>query len=65
MSDIAIELTERVKADYQDLPAHVKKKFKKQLRFLAANPRHPFQEVTSGFPPTHPTVNHRRARKGW
>lgn len=41
MSDIIIELTERVKADYQDLPGHMKKKFKKQLRFLAANPRHP------------------------
>ena len=41
MSDIIIELTERVKADYQNLPGHVKKKFKKQLRFLAANPRHP------------------------
>lgn len=41
MPDIVIELTERVKADYQDLPGHVKKKFKKQLRFLAANPRIP------------------------
>jgi Txe/YoeB family toxin of Txe-Axe toxin-antitoxin module len=41
MPDITIELTERVKSDYQNLPKHVKRKFKKQLRFLATDPRHP------------------------
>jgi mRNA-degrading endonuclease RelE of RelBE toxin-antitoxin system len=41
MNDIVIELTERVRKDYRALPKSVQKKFKKQLRFLAENPRHP------------------------
>lgn len=41
MSDAVIELTERVREDYRALPKTVQKKFKKQLRFLTENPRHP------------------------
>ncbi len=41
MSDIVIELADRVRKDYHTLPKPVQKKFKKQLRFLAENPRHP------------------------
>ncbi len=41
MNDRVIELTARVRQDYQALPAAIKAKFKKQLRLLAANPRHP------------------------
>ena len=45
MNKIVIELTERVRKDYQALPKAVKKKFKKQLRFLAEKPRHPSLQV--------------------
>ena len=38
MSEIIIELTERVRKDYKALPKPVQAKFKKQLRFLAENP---------------------------
>jgi mRNA-degrading endonuclease RelE of RelBE toxin-antitoxin system len=41
MNDVVIELTERVREDYQALPKPVQKKFNKQIRFLAKNPRHP------------------------
>ena len=41
MSDGIIELTERVRQDYNGLPNPIQAKFKKQLRFLADNPRHP------------------------
>ena len=41
MSEVVIELTERVRRDYRTLPKPVQKKFKKQLEFLAENPRHP------------------------
>ena len=41
MSDVVIELTERVRKDYQAFPKPIQKKFKKQLRFLTENPRHP------------------------
>ena len=41
MSEVIIKLTERVRQDYQRLAKPVQKKFRKQLRFLAENPRHP------------------------
>jgi len=41
MNDIVIELTERVRIDYRALPRPIQDKFKKQLRFLADDPRHP------------------------
>jgi mRNA-degrading endonuclease RelE of RelBE toxin-antitoxin system len=41
MNKPVLILTERVKKDYQQLPEPVQKKFKKQIRFLAENPRHP------------------------
>jgi mRNA-degrading endonuclease RelE of RelBE toxin-antitoxin system len=45
MSDILIELTERLRQDYKNLPTPIQKKFKKQLRFLAENPRHPSLQI--------------------
>jgi mRNA interferase RelE/StbE len=36
-----IILTQRLKDDYQDLPAAVQKKLKKQIGFLTENLRHP------------------------
>jgi mRNA-degrading endonuclease RelE of RelBE toxin-antitoxin system len=45
MNDIVIELTDRVRKDYKALPKPVQKKFQKQLRFLAGNPRHPSLNV--------------------
>ncbi len=45
MNEVVIELTERVKKDYHDLPSPVRKKFKKQLRFLAENPCHPSLQI--------------------
>lgn len=41
MSDIQIILTETLRDDYRQLPDDLQKKFAKQLRFLAENPRHP------------------------
>lgn len=41
MSDLTIILTETLRADYRQLPDDIQKKFDKQLRFLAENPRHP------------------------
>ncbi|MBN1874335.1 MAG: type II toxin-antitoxin system RelE/ParE family toxin [Anaerolineae bacterium] len=41
MNKVTIELTDRLRKDYQNLPTAIQKKFKKQLRFLAENPRHP------------------------
>jgi mRNA interferase RelE/StbE len=41
MSDVVIELTERVRQDYKGLPKPIQAKVKKQLRFLASNPHHP------------------------
>jgi hypothetical protein len=35
-----IVLTQRLKDDYQTLPDSVQKKLKKQIRFLAENPKH-------------------------
>ncbi|MBU1486961.1 hypothetical protein KKH56_02775 [bacterium] len=37
--------TEKVKEDYKNLPAHIKKKFKKQIRFLSSNPKHPSLKI--------------------
>jgi mRNA-degrading endonuclease RelE of RelBE toxin-antitoxin system len=45
MSEIVIELTERVRKDYKALPGPVQGKFKKQLRFLGENPRHPSLKI--------------------
>lgn len=42
---IEIELTERLKKDYQTLPKPIQKKFRKQLCFLAQNPRHPSLQI--------------------
>jgi len=41
MSDIRIIFTETFKEDYRRLPEHIRKKLRKQLRFLAENPKHP------------------------
>jgi mRNA-degrading endonuclease RelE of RelBE toxin-antitoxin system len=41
MGDIRIILTETLREDYRQLPKHIQKKFDKQLRFLAENPKHP------------------------
>ena len=35
-----IVLTQRLKDDYKDLPESIQKKLKKQIRFLAENPKH-------------------------
>lgn len=45
MNEIALVLTERVRQDYKLLPPGIQKKFKKQLRFLAENPKHPSLQV--------------------
>ena len=45
MADIVVELTERLREDYRKLPEHLQTKFKKQLRFLIANARHPTLRV--------------------
>ncbi len=39
--EVEIVLTEELKRTYRLLPAAIKKKFDKQLKFLATNPRHP------------------------
>jgi len=41
MDDVKIVLTETLREDYRKLPKHIQRKFDKQLRFLAQNPRHP------------------------
>lgn len=45
MNEVILELTERVRQDYRALPPAIQKKFKKQLRFLAENPRHPSLQI--------------------
>jgi hypothetical protein len=45
MNDIKVVLTERVKKDYQTLPLAIQKKFKKQVRFLQANPKYPSLQI--------------------
>ncbi len=45
MNEIAVVFTERVKQDYQQLPPTVQEKFKKQVRFLVDNPRHPSLKI--------------------
>ena len=45
MSDPQVVLTERVKKDYKKLSPSVQKKFKKQVRFLVNNPRHPSLQI--------------------
>jgi len=42
---VRIALTARVRKDYQALPKPIQKKFRKQLRFLAQNPRHPSLQI--------------------
>jgi len=42
MSDeIEIVFTKTLKEDYQQLPKHIRRKFDKQVKFLARNPTHP------------------------
>ena len=41
MNEIVIELSERGRKDDRAMPKPIQGKFKKQLRFLAENPRHP------------------------
>ena len=43
--EIEIVLTDELKRTYQSLPDAIKKKFDKQLKFLAANPRHPSLKI--------------------
>ncbi|MEW5830781.1 MAG: DNA helicase [Chloroflexota bacterium] len=43
MSEII--LTERLRNDYKALPLAVQKKLKKQIRFLAENPKHPSLQI--------------------
>ena len=45
MNEVEIILTERVKRDYRKLSSDIQQKFKKQLRFFAANPRHPSLQI--------------------
>ena len=45
MNEPVLVLTDRVKKDYKSLPTSIQKKFKKQLRFLAADPRHPSLQI--------------------
>lgn len=40
-----IILTQRLKADYQSLSEAVQKKLKKQIQFLAENPKHPSLQI--------------------
>jgi len=40
-----IVLTQRLKDDFKALPGAVQKKFKKQIRFLAENPKHPSLQI--------------------
>lgn len=49
-----VDLTDSFKEDYKSLPSEIKAKTKKQLRFLAANPKHPSLKIhkiegTHGF----------------
>ena len=39
--EIEVVLTEELKKSYQVLPAAIRGKFDKQLKYLASNPRHP------------------------
>ena len=41
MNEVEIIFTETLKEDYQELPKHIQRKFDKQVRFLARDPRHP------------------------
>ena len=45
MSDLQIILTETLREDYRRLPDHIKRKFDKQLRFLAHDPKHPSLQI--------------------
>jgi len=45
MSDLRLILTETLRTEYRKLPQHIQKKFDKQLRFLAANPKHPSLQI--------------------
>lgn len=45
MNKIFVILTERIKKDYKHLPFAIQKKFKKQVRFLQANPKHPSLQI--------------------
>lgn len=43
--EIEIVLTEELKRTYTRLPASIRKKFDKQLRFLVRDPKHPSLKI--------------------
>ena len=45
MADIRIILTETLREDYRKLPEAIQRKFDKQLRFLAEDPKHPSLQI--------------------
>ena len=45
MDDVRIILTETLREDYRRLPESIRRKFDKQLRFLAQNPQHPSLQI--------------------
>jgi mRNA-degrading endonuclease RelE of RelBE toxin-antitoxin system len=45
MNEIRIVLTETLREDYRRLPKPIQRKFAKQLRFLAQNPKHPSLQI--------------------
>jgi mRNA-degrading endonuclease RelE of RelBE toxin-antitoxin system len=40
MNEVEIIFTETLKEDYQELPKHIQRKFDKQVKFLARDPKH-------------------------
>lgn len=46
---IEIILTEEFKKSYKKLPEEIKKKVKKQLKFLSHNPAHPSLKIHKSF----------------
>jgi mRNA-degrading endonuclease RelE of RelBE toxin-antitoxin system len=45
MNNMHIILTETLRQEYRQLPKQIQKKFDKQLRFLAENPKHPSLQI--------------------
>jgi mRNA-degrading endonuclease RelE of RelBE toxin-antitoxin system len=45
MDDVKIILTETRREDYRRLPESIQRKFDKQPRFLAQNPKHPSLQI--------------------
>ncbi|MBI1929744.1 cytotoxin [Candidatus Poribacteria bacterium] len=42
---VEIVFTEELKKSYKKLPSTIQKKFKKQLKFLQSNPKHPSLKI--------------------